>query len=96
MMFPTDYGLFDRFDEDKHAVLLAIRDGLPVNVRAEVIVAAADNNYVNWVRGSNFNPSGLVRISSIQGDGTGVFGSLVPRDGEMRTGPGGGNLPLCH
>lgn len=43
-------------------------------------MAAGDRNYVNWVRGGNFNPSGQVRVPSIVGDGTGVFASLVSRE----------------
>lgn len=76
---PGELGLFDRFDDDLLPILLVIRDGLPPNVDATIVVAAADRNYVNWVRGGNFNPSGLVRVSSIQGDGRGVFGALVQR-----------------
>jgi hypothetical protein len=86
IIFPGAFGLFDRFDEDVHPMLVAIRDGLPVAVRAEVAIAAADRNYVNWVRGGNFNPSGMVRIPSVTGDGTGVFGSLVVRRFVLDTG----------
>jgi hypothetical protein len=77
LKIPGELGLFDRFDDDLLPILLIIRDGLPPNVDATVVVAAADRNYVNWVRGGNFNPSGLVRVGSIQGDGSGVFGALV-------------------
>jgi hypothetical protein len=84
--FPGAFGLFDRFDEDVHPILVAIREGLPAEVRAEVAIAAADRNYVNWVRGGNFNPSGVVRIPSVAGDGTGVFGSLVMRRFILDTG----------
>lgn len=76
--FPTGFGLFQRFDPGLTDVLIAIQDGLPPGVIADVTVAAADRNYVNWERGGNFNPSGTIRIASIRGDGTGVFGSLVP------------------
>ena len=41
------------------------------------MIAAADRNYVNWVRRGAFNPSGIVRVPSLHGDGTGVFGSVV-------------------
>jgi len=77
LRFPSELGLFDRFDDSLFPILLAIRDGLPADVSATVVVAAADRNYVNWVRGGNFNPSGAVRVSSIRGDGRGVFGSIV-------------------
>jgi hypothetical protein len=90
MAFPGSFGLFDRFDPDLHPILLAIRDGLPPDVDADVAIAAADRNYVNWVRGGTFNPSGTVRLPSVQGDGTGVFGSLVIRRTTLHTrgGPG--------
>jgi hypothetical protein len=85
MTFPGDFGLFDRFDPELFELLLAIRDGLPAGVEADIAIAAADRNYVNWVRGGVFNPSGTVRVPSVQGDGTGVFGSLVIRRTSLRT-----------
>jgi hypothetical protein len=41
---------------------------------------------VNAVRGGGFNPSGNVRISSVVGDGVGVFGSIFPRDLQIQVG----------
>jgi hypothetical protein len=32
------------------------------------------------VRGGNFNPSGAVRVSSLRGAATGVFGATVIRE----------------
>lgn len=78
VVFPTGFGLFQRFDSELTKALVAIQNGLPPGIAAQVLVAAADRNYVNWERGGNFNPSGLVRVASIRGDGTGVFGSIVP------------------
>lgn len=76
--FPAEFGLFDRFDEDLSDVLIALQAGLPEGVEADVVVGAADRNYVNWVRGGSFNPSGTVRVPSLLGEGgTGVFGSVV-------------------
>ena len=79
--FPNEFGLFDRFDDSDVFTrsLVQIQDGLPEGGRAQVTVAAADRNYVNWERGGNFNPSGLVRVPSVRGDGFGVFGSMVLR-----------------
>jgi len=77
LVFPTGFGLFDRADPELADALIAIRDGLPPDVIADVVVAAADRNYVNWVRGGNFNPSGQVRVPSVTGKGTGMFGSIV-------------------
>jgi hypothetical protein len=78
VIFPTGFGLFDRFT-DRREVLLAIKDGLPDGVTADVVVTALDRNAANWVRGGAFNPSGLVRIPSLFGDGTGVAASVVNR-----------------
>jgi hypothetical protein len=78
MTFPQDFGVFDRFELDRE-LLLALQQGLPEGARAEIAVAAVDRNYVNWVRGGNFNPSGQVRVPSVTGDGTGVFAALVRR-----------------
>jgi hypothetical protein len=86
MLFPGDFGVFDRLDTDLHGLLVAIRAGLPAGVDAAVAIAAADANYVNWVRGGNFNPSGPVRVPSVYGDGTGVFGSVVVRHRLLHTG----------
>jgi hypothetical protein len=93
IVFPTELGLFQRFDEDLTAALIAIQNGLPAGVVADVTIAAADRNYVNWERGGNFNPSGLIRVASIRGDGTGTFGSIVPRRVVIHV--GSSVLPVC-
>jgi hypothetical protein len=84
--FPNEFGLFDRFSDDLVEALAAIQNGLPNGIVADVIIAAADRNYVNWERGGNFNPSGLVRIGNIRGSGAGVFGSMVTRSFQIRVG----------
>jgi hypothetical protein len=91
MAFPRDFGVFDRFDLDRE-LLLALQQGLPEGARAEIVVAAADRNYVNWARGGNFNPSGQVRVPSVTGGGTGVFGSLLRR-AVLVVAPGDGAEP---
>lgn len=73
---PADF-IVGRLDLERE-LLLAIRDGFPQGTYLELGVAAVDRNYVNAVRGGNFNPSGRLRISSVVGDGVGYFGSLVP------------------
>ncbi len=78
IVFPSEFGLFQRADSADAPVLLALQKGLPAGVAGTVAVSAADRNYVNWVRRGAFNPSGAVQIPSVEGDGTGVFGSLVP------------------
>ncbi|MBI4410141.1 MAG: hypothetical protein HY561_10565 [Gemmatimonadetes bacterium] len=79
IVFPTEFGIFERLDLDRD-LALAIRHGLPDETRARITIAAVDRNYVLWARGGNFNPSGLVRVPTIRGDGTGVFASLVPKE----------------
>ncbi|HEX8903845.1 MAG TPA: hypothetical protein VF771_03330 [Longimicrobiaceae bacterium] len=76
IVLPTEFGLFERLTLDTE-LLTAIAGGFPENVQMELVVSAADINWVNSVRGGNFNPSGLIRISTVAGDGVGVFGSLV-------------------
>jgi hypothetical protein len=95
MSFPDELGLFNRFDDDVHPILIALRAGLPFGVRVVGVVAATDRNYVNWIRGGTFNPSGVVRIPSIHGDGYGVFGSLTLEDFEIRS-TGQSSLPPCQ
>jgi hypothetical protein len=63
------------------------------------MISATDRNYVNWVRGGNFNPSGVVRVPSVGGDGIGVFASTVTRTFEVvvNPDPAGGlfTAPAC-
>lgn len=87
LVLPTDFGIFERADLDRD-LLLALRDGFPAGVSVFLTLAAADRNYVNAVRGGAFNPSGAVRISSVSGDGVGVFGSLNPIELLVRVQPG--------
>jgi hypothetical protein len=92
--FPTEFGVFDRFDPDLTEALAAIHGGLPPLVAAEIVIGAADRNYVNWERGGIFNPSGFVRVPSVFGDGTGVFGSVVRQAFRLVTADAP-DLPRC-
>jgi len=92
IVLPREFGLFDRFAEPD--LLIALQGGFPPGVWADVVISAADRNFVNGVRGGAFNPSGNVRISSVVGDGVGVFGSIVPRRIRVLVGPGM-SLPPC-
>jgi hypothetical protein len=94
IVLPSEFGVFDRFRLDQD-LLRALQGGLPPGVTVDLAVAAADRNYVNGVRGGSFNPSGQVRISSIAGDGVGVFGSLVPLHARIVVDPPGGGVPPC-
>src|SRR5687768_10993287 len=57
LVLPHEFGVFDRFRYDQELLRL-LQLGLPNGVVAGLTVAAADRNYVNGVRGGNFNPSG--------------------------------------
>jgi hypothetical protein len=83
IVLPSEFGVFERLQYDSEA-LAALQQGLPDGVLVELMVASMDRNYLNAVRGGRFNPSGPVRISSVTGDGVGVFGSLVPLYVRMR------------
>lgn len=96
LVVPAEFGLFERFDLDQR-LLRVLQEGFPPGVESFLALAAADGNYVNAVRGGTFNPSGPVRISSVVGDGEGVFGSLNRiflvlrvRDGPIEC----GNVPI--
>jgi hypothetical protein len=96
IVFPGEFGVFNRFELEQD-VALELQKGLPAGAGGEVTITAAERNYVNWIRGGNFNPSGQVRIPSVRGDGTGVFGSSVTRSVRIVT-PGGfvtAELPPC-
>ncbi|HET9950094.1 MAG TPA: hypothetical protein VFQ22_14325, partial [Longimicrobiales bacterium] len=94
IVFPGEFGVFERFDLDQD-LALRLQRGLPDGASAQVSIAAVERNYVNWARGGSFNPSGQVRVPSVRGDGSGVFGAaLVRRFGVTVSGaPGAG--PVC-
>ena len=96
--FPRDFGLFDFFgaDEKVRKVIRELQKGLPEGSRAAVSIAAIDRNLVNWARGGIFNPSGLVRIPSVFGEGTGVFATATRRLVRVKSSVAGeGEPPLC-
>jgi hypothetical protein len=74
IVFPSEFGLFNRFDLDQD-LAVRLQRGLPHSAISEITITAVEGNYVNWARGGNFNPSGQVRVPSLRGDGTGVFGA---------------------
>jgi hypothetical protein len=98
LVFPMEFGIFERFDLEQE-LAEALQVGLPEGADADVVIGAVDQNYVNWLRGGNFNPSGPVRVSSIRGPGVGVFGSVFRRTILVRGGAPsyfpGGLLPSC-
>lgn len=78
ILFPSEFGVFNRLELDQE-LAVRLQEGLPDGVAAEVAITAVDRNFVNWARGGNFNPSGQVRVPSLVGEGTGVFGSTIGR-----------------
>lgn len=76
IVFPSEFGVFNRFDLAQD-VSVRLQSGLPPSTSAEVSITAVEGNYVNWARDGGFNPSGQVRVPSLRGDGTGVFGATV-------------------
>ena len=98
IVFPTQFGLIERLTTDRE-LMLALREGLPEGATASISVTAVDRNYTNWARGGTFNPSGQVRIPSLRGDGTGVFGATVVRTLEVIVPPNPqsnpSQLPAC-
>lgn len=94
LVLPGEFGLFDRFRFNQNLLRL-LQTGLPGGTTARLVVAAADRNYINGVRGGSFNPSGPVRISSIVGDGVGVFGTLVPLHASVVVGSTFLGRPSC-
>lgn len=93
LVLPTEFGVFERLEYDSD-LLVAIQHGFPEGTRMELVLAAADRNWVTSVRGGSFNPSGLIRISTVVGDGVGVFGSLNVQRATLvvRRAPG---IPRC-
>jgi hypothetical protein len=78
IVFPAEFGLLERLTEDQ-GILVALQRGIPAGSMAQITIAAAERNYVNWQRGGSYNPSGQVRVPSLRGDGTGFFGATVVR-----------------
>jgi hypothetical protein len=94
LIVPSNVGVFERASYPQDFLRL-LQQGFPEGVSVRLTVAAVDRNYVNGVRGGSFNPSGRVRVSSVTGDGEGVFGSLVPLGLEVEVVRGPSRLPAC-
>ena len=96
ILFPGEYGLFNLGEQADAALLRILDSGLPAGASAQIAFAATDRNWVNWARGGNFNPSGLIRIPSVLGDGTGFFGTATQRLLRVASAAGGDGMPpLC-
>lgn len=90
---PRDFGIFDIVELNQDLLKL-LQHGFPAGVVARVVVSAIDRNFLNALRGGGFNPSGPVRVSSVTGDGVGVFGSVVTHDVVVAVGEHD-SLPPC-
>ena len=93
VVVPSEIGVLN-FGEVDQDILKVLQEGFPPGVTVRLVIAAADRNFVNSVRGGSFNPSGQVRISSVIGDGVGVFGSVITRDVYMVV-ESNSQLPRC-
>ena len=76
-------------DGDTETLLGVVSGGLPHGSQADVAVGALDANLAGWLQGRDFHPSGQVRVPSLEGDGTGVFGVVRQQSAEVRVRNGG-------
>jgi hypothetical protein len=79
LVIPADFGLFELTNVPTE-LLVYLQNGFPPGVSVRLRLAALDRNYVNAIRGGSFNPSGPIRLSTVVGDGVGVFGSYVAHE----------------
>lgn len=87
LVFPGDFGLSEYLDGPySRELILSLRDGLPAGASAVFAVTAIDRNWFNWTRNSSFTFSGVVRIPSVFGDGSGVFATGIRRRFEVMVG----------
>lgn len=54
-----------------------LESGLPWGVTVDLVVAAIDRNWANWIRPGQVHVAGKVPVPSVFGDGTGMFGTAV-------------------
>ena len=96
MMFPRDF-LFEVIDIREGSLYRTLHAGLPEGAAADIAIGAVDRNWTNWVRPGRLLPQGEVRVPSVFGDGTGMFGAAVrwKVSVESRHAEGEGDLPLC-
>lgn len=97
LAFPRD--LFFRFF-DEWELARVLHEGLPAGASAEIAIGALDRNWANWVRLGRIDLEGEVRIPSVFGDGTGMFGTAVRWKLEVESRAadpqaGDDDLPLC-
>lgn len=76
IVIPAEMGVFE-LGKYPHELMLALSGGFPAGTVVHLTIGAMDRNYVTAVRGDSYNPSGMVRVSTVAGDGIGVFGSVI-------------------
>lgn len=95
LVFPRSFGLSEYLDATyDRDLILKLRDGLPDGAWARLSVTAIDRNWMNWSRNTGVTFSGIVRIPSVFGDGTGVFATGVRREFEVTVRDDAG-MPPC-
>lgn len=105
MVFPREFGTLFTATNVGAAVGDMLQTGLPHGATADVAVGAIDRNWFNWIRLPTFETlfvnstfdTGEIRIPSIFGAGTGVFGAGVRWTVavESRSPTGAGDPPPC-
>ena len=102
LAFPRDLllNVFDRWDVRRWELSRALHGGLPAGASARIAFGALDRNWANWVRLGRVELDGEVRVPSVFGDGTGMFGTAVrwTVDVESRAADpqaAADDLPLC-
>lgn len=105
MVFPRDFGTLFSKANVAAAVTDMLQVGLPEGAAADVAVGAIDRNWFNWIRLATFETlfvnttfdTGEIRIPSIFGAGTGVFGAGVRWTVAVESRPrtGDGDPPQC-
>lgn len=95
VFFPRDF-LYELIDRKKWELHRVLHQGLPEGASANVTIGAVDRNWANWTRARR-TWEGQVRVPSVFGDGTGMFGTAVrwQVSVESRVPSGDGDLPLC-
>ena len=96
MTFPRDF-LFDVIEESEGRLYRTLHQGLPAGASADIAIGAVDRNWTNWERPGRPLPTGEIRVPSVFGDGTGMFGAAVrwKVSVEARDAAEAGGLPLC-
>jgi hypothetical protein len=86
--FPDGFFITDDLDYPAELTTV-VEAGMQPGWVAQTYITATDRNFANWIRDQVFHPSGTVRIPSLVGEGTGVFGSSVVLEQRIAGDPSG-------